>query len=104
MGGAVEAKQSLTKIADNVQSWQARYGFYTCICCKELLDTGHRVILNHCAGPQVMQHGATDAKDSLSKLANNVSTWWANLDPVPKPQPLTPGREANSVADSKVAV
>ncbi|KAK9914925.1 hypothetical protein WJX75_002334 [Coccomyxa subellipsoidea] len=71
MGGAVEAKQSLTKIADNVQSWQ------------------------------VMQHGATDAKDSLSKLANNVSTWWANLDPVPKPQPLTPGREANSVADSK---
>ncbi|BDA43517.1 hypothetical protein COCOBI_04-5290 [Coccomyxa sp. Obi] len=47
---------------------------------------------------QVM-HGAAEAKDSLSKLANNVSTWWANLDPAPKPR--SPGREANSMADSK---
>lgn len=49
---------------------------------------------------QVM-HGAADAKESLSKLATNVSSWWANLDPVPKPTPSTPGREATT-ADSKV--
>ena len=37
-----------------------------------------------------MLPGGTDAKDSLSKLASNVSTWWANLDPVPKPVPTSP--------------
>lgn len=37
-----------------------------------------------------MQMGASDAKDSLTKLATNVSSWWANLDPVPKPAPTSP--------------
>ena len=41
-------------------------------------------------GVACMQMGAADAKDSLTKLATNVSSWWANLDPVPKPAPTSP--------------
>lgn len=28
--------------------------------------------------------GATDARSSLTKLAGDVSSWWANFDPSPK--------------------
>ena len=95
----MEAKQSLTKMADNVQSWQARSGCSTCLCCNLLSRVGAP---NYNVTALQVMHGAADAKDSLSKLANNVSTWWANLDPVPKPQPISPGREAHSNTDTKV--
>ena len=49
-----------------------------------------QALRQHPSLAQIMQSGGTDAKDSLSKLANNVSTWWANLDPVPKPVPTSP--------------
>ena len=28
--------------------------------------------------------GASDARSSLTRLAEDVSSWWANLDPSPK--------------------
>lgn len=44
--------------------------------------------------------GAAEAKQSLSKLATDVSSWWANLDPVPK-APDTPKGTGPPAPESK---
>ena len=45
--------------------------------------------------------GANEAKKGMFSIANDVSSWWANLDPgVPKPsQPST--TSARSAADTQ---
>jgi len=49
-----------------------------------------------------MQTGASDAKEGLSKLANNVSNWWAKLDPVSKPSPTSPSSQLGSSTEFQV--
>jgi hypothetical protein len=44
--------------------------------------------------------GAAEARQNLSKLATDVSSWWANLDPVPK-APDTPTAGAAGAPESK---
>jgi len=44
--------------------------------------------------------GAAEARQNLSKLATDVSSWWANLDPVPK-APDTPKACAAGAPESK---
>ena len=57
------------------------------------------MIMYAALGVQLMG-GATEAKKGMFSIANDVSSWWANLDPgVPKPsQPLaTSSRSAAEV-------
>jgi len=45
--------------------------------------------------------GAAEAKQSLTKLATDMSSWWANLDPVPKSAPDTPKGQSPSAPETK---
>lgn len=46
--------------------------------------------------------GATEAKSSMFKLATDVSSWWANLDPgVPKPSQPAASSATRSASDAQ---
>ena len=44
---------------------------------------------------KLFTNGASEARSSVMKLAGDVSSWWATLDPVPK-QPQEPSPQATS--------
>ena len=68
----------------------------------ESLARGLLVGLTLTLAPAAVQlmGGAAEARQNLSKLATDVSSWWANLDPVPK-APDTPKACAAGAPESK---
>ena len=47
---------------------------------------------------QSLKDSATKAGTNISKIADNMSTWWANLDPVQKGSPSPEGHGARPAA------
>ena len=47
---------------------------------------------------QSLKDSATKAGTNISKIADNMSTWWANLDPVQKGSPSPEGHGSRPVA------
>ena len=54
-----------------------------------------------CVLPVQLMGGAAEAKQSLTKLATDMSSWWAKLDPVPKSAPDTPKGQSPSAPETK---
>lgn len=51
---------------------------------------------------QSIRDSATKAGTNITKLADNMSSWWANLDPAQHPSP-SPEEHGRQFSDAQVA-